>query len=159
MIRHHNDTFSHVGTTIAIERYYDDGITDYYAIVMGADGARASVYVSNPAQVQVDAPADVVAAYHAEIEAVRAAHAAKRAEEAARVAAEEAAREAALPLRGRSIVVVRGRKVAKGTAGIVFWYGETKFGWRVGFKTAGSDDPIWIDARNVEVVHDSAAAA
>jgi len=156
MIRHHNDTVSHVGTTIAVESYYDDGITDHYAIVIGADGARDSVYVSNPAQVVVDAPREIVDAYRAEIEARRAAVEAKRLAAIAAREAEEAAREAALPLRGRRVRVVRGRKIAKGLEGVAFWYGETKYGWRVGFKVEGSDDPIWIDARNVEVV---AAAA
>lgn len=60
--------------------------------------------------------------------------------------------------RGRMIRVVRGRKVAKGTEGRVFWYGESRYGMRIGIETS-TGERIFVDGRNIEVVVDPAEVA
>jgi hypothetical protein len=117
-------------------------------------------YHTNHLSVEVDATPETlaaVAAYKAEKE--------RQAEEA-RQAAREAARlaELATPRKGKVVVVARGRKVAKGTTGTVIWYGPGKsFGYgpapmRVGVKDAAGT-VHWLDAKNVDVVAQSADPA
>ena len=77
----------------------------------------------------------------------------------ARMAAEAAAKETATVKVGKMIHVVRGRKVAKGTAGLVFWLGHNQWGKSVGFRTSDNKgaDGRWSDVHftslgNVEVL-------
>lgn len=63
-----------------------------------------------------------------------------------------------LDMKGQEIVVIRGRKIPLGTRGTVFWVGETKYGWRVGFKGADGMEQ-WTDANNVELASESVTAA
>lgn len=65
---------------------------------------------------------------------------------------------AKLPSRGKRVKVVRGRKVAKGLTGLVFWAGEGRWGWRVGFTPDGGGEAVWTDRKNVEVIDDAASA-
>lgn len=88
---------------------------------------------------EVDATPEVLEAYAAYT---------KAREEERRL--EQATRSAKMVRRGVPVVVVRGRKVAKGTAGEVFWVGESNWGTRVGFKTA-TQEVVWVSAANVEV--------
>jgi hypothetical protein len=62
------------------------------------------------------------------------------------------AKQAATPAKGKTLKVVRGRKVPIGLEGVCMWYGETKYGYRVGITVKDQKDPVWVDARNVEVV-------
>lgn len=64
--------------------------------------------------------------------------------------------------KGSTVVVVKGVKVPRGTTGVAFWVGETKFGMRVGLKDAAGT-VHWTAAGNVESVapvsYPTAAAA
>lgn len=62
--------------------------------------------------------------------------------------------EAARPSVGRTVEVVRGRKVAIGTVGVVGWFGETRWGHRVGLIIEGVEGLTFTDAGNVRVVRD-----
>lgn len=53
-------------------------------------------------------------------------------------------------LKGQTVKVVKGRKVPVGTIGDVFWVGEGKYGWRVGFEDH-EGTTHWTDVSNVEV--------
>lgn len=67
---------------------------------------------------------------------------------------QRAAAEAATPRKGKRIRVIKGRKVAKGTVGYSFWYGQTAFGYRVGLlKDDGTK--VFTAADNVEVIKDN----
>lgn len=66
-------------------------------------------------------------------------------------AAAERAREAATPSKGKTVEVFKGRNVPVGTTGFVIWYGEGKWGWRVGIKDA-QGEVWWTAASNVRVV-------
>lgn len=95
----------------------------------------------------VDGPAWVAAFYAIARAEERQAQIRKaRAEREAR----DAAIEAATPSRGKTVKVVRGRKVAKGTVGRVFWYGEGQWGWSVGLEL-NDGTRVFTAARNVEV--------
>lgn len=59
--------------------------------------------------------------------------------------------EEATPYRGKHVRVARGRKVPVGTAGEVIWYGEGRYGYRVGIRDAAGE-VHWTSAGNVEVV-------
>lgn len=100
---------------------------------------------------QTDATVEVKAEYQAYKDALeqKAAQARRDAEIARRKWEDE--REAATPKAGRRVVVVKGRKVAKGTSGRVFWYGQTQFGYRVGIILA-DNSKVFTSADNVEVV-------
>ena len=52
--------------------------------------------------------------------------------------------------KGDKITVVRGVKVPKGTTGVAFWVGETKYGLRVGFKNDANGETLWTAMGNVE---------
>lgn len=136
------------GRVVAVESYYYDGLTDFWAMVWNPETGEV---VSGPAcscNTQVDAPAWVVAFYAIAKESARRERAAR---DAAAKAAAEAEAEACRPSYGKTVVVVRGRKIKKGTEATVFWLGETRWGWRVGLEMAdGSRD--FTDAGNVEVV-------
>lgn len=101
---------------------------------------------------EVDASPEMIAAYVAHVAAVKAAQEKAYREAEARRAAERAEAERKAPRKGRTLRVVRGRKVPIGTQGVCFWIGDSRWGQRVGIKVAGSTDPIWVDARNVEAV-------
>ena len=91
------------------------------------------------------------AAYQAEI--ARKVAETRKEEEIAKRKWEEA-KEAATPRKGRRIRVVKGRKVAKGTVGYSFWYGETQWGFSVGIlKDDGTK--VFTSASNVEVIKDN----
>lgn len=133
--------------------------TVFYADVLTREGKVQRVeygcdeFSASAGHAEVDAPPTIMAAYRAEVDRVE-----REAKERDRVAkekraAEEAAREAATPYRGKRVKVVRGRKVAKGTTGIVGWYGQCRYGngYRVGIDTAAGER-VWTNARNVEVV-------
>lgn len=66
---------------------------------------------------------------------------------------QEAAIKRLRALKGQTITVVKGRKVKVGTTGVVFWVGETKFGWRVGFNDAAGET-YWTAVSNVEAEAD-----
>lgn len=53
--------------------------------------------------------------------------------------------------KGTKVKVVKGRKVPVGTEGEVFWVGEGKWGWRVGF-TGTDGETYWTALTNVEAV-------
>jgi len=53
--------------------------------------------------------------------------------------------------KGTVVKVVRGVKVPRGTVGVVFWVGDTKFGARVGFKD-DAGEVFWTAAGNVEAL-------
>lgn len=100
---------------------------------------------------EVDATPEVLEELAKE-RAARKVEADKQAREAAekkRIEDEERERKAVK--KGRMVRVVRGRKVPLGTQGVVFWMGESQWGWRAGFKTADGE-VVWIDAKNVEAV-------
>jgi len=59
--------------------------------------------------------------------------------------------EARTPNRGKTVKVVRGRKVPKGLIGKVFWYGQTRYGYRVGIEVADGVRLFTADS-NVEVI-------
>jgi len=129
--------------------------TCFYAHVLTADGKVRIVGYGNDefggGRATVDADETVMAAY---LEAERQAEQERRrAEEIAVEAArrEREREEAAAPRRGRTVRVVRGRKVPLGTTGTVGWYGETRYGIRVGIDT-DKGERVWTDANNVEVV-------
>lgn len=75
---------------------------------------------------------------------------------------DEIAERAAEVRRGDRITVVRGRKVPKGTAGEVFWLGNGRWGWRVGFTADGVENDgsngTFTALSNVEVDADAVAA-
>lgn len=66
-------------------------------------------------------------------------------------AREAKARERNTPLKGRTVEVVRGRNVPIGTTGFVIWFGEGKWGERVGIKDAAGE-VFWTAATNVRVI-------
>jgi len=136
------------GKVVAVESYYDDGQTDYYAYVWNEKSL--SVESAGPCSygTAVDGPAWVAAFYAL----------AKAIEKSAREAANRAARlkreeedEACRVSYGKEVKVVRGRKVPKGTVGRVFWVGESKFGRRVGLELA-SGAREFTAVCNVEVI-------
>ncbi len=61
--------------------------------------------------------------------------------------------------RGCVVRVVRGRKVPIGTVARVFWYGESRYGTRLGIKVEGSEEALWTAATNVEVIEAAPARA
>ena len=61
--------------------------------------------------------------------------------------------------KGCVVRVVRGRKVPVGTVARVFWFGETRYGTRLGIKVAGSEEALWTAATNVEVIESAPEAA
>jgi hypothetical protein len=136
----------------------------YMACALNPDGTLDRRCVGNSEfgcdfRPTVDSSPEGKAAYAAALEAEAAAREASRNARAAeaRKYAEEC--EARVPRKGRKVIVVRGRKVAKGTTGIVMWYGDSKFGYRVGIATSDSRDSrgfyadvVWTAASNVEVV-------
>lgn len=89
------------------------------------------------------------------LEADFAANKAYWAGQAAAARAQEQARREIMALKGMEVEVVKGRKVPKGTKGVVFWVGESTFGytttWRVGFKTA-EGEKHFTALSNVEAV-------
>jgi hypothetical protein len=119
-----------------------------YATVMTDDSRFIKVYAP---EATIDATPEMVA-MHAAWKVGRLAGERMR----ERLAAEDRAQdkreeEARTPGKGKRLRVVRGRKVAKGTTGECMWYGETRWGWRVGIIPDGQTDPVWTDAKNVEV--------
>lgn len=138
---------SHEGHVLQLveHNYYDD--SDFFALVWDDEkGAPREVWYATTRGwtynngASVDATEEVLAKY-----------AAYRAEQSARRAAYEAEAEAAVPRKGRLVRVVKGRKVPVGTEGTVIWYGEGRYGVRVGLKDA--DEKVhWTAASNVEVV-------
>ena len=52
--------------------------------------------------------------------------------------------------RGDRVVVARGVKVPRGTSGVVFWVGDTKYGLRVGLKDAAGT-VHWTAMGNVDL--------
>lgn len=101
-----------------------------FALVLTEEGDLREVMVNanfecdmSGGRATVDATPEVLA----QVAAIR---------EATRLAAEKAAeeREAARIVRGRRVRVVRGRKIPIGTEGEVSWYGQTRYGARVGIR-------------------------
>jgi len=60
--------------------------------------------------------------------------------------------------KGVTVRVVRGKKVPIGTTGVVIWFGDGKYGPRVGIKPAAGGEAVWTDAKNVEVAGADAPA-
>ncbi len=114
--------------------------------VHGEYGSKAFAFV--------DATPEVVARYATWLVE----QAAKREAAAREASKERALRELSEISRGREVKVVKGRKVPVGTAGQVFWYGQTQYGWRVGFTTAAGEKHFTA-ASNVEVVVPGAEVA
>lgn len=56
------------------------------------------------------------------------------------------------PIVGKDVVVVKGRKVAHGTSGRVFWFGNNGFGDSVGIEQADGTR-VFTSVKNVEVVN------
>ena len=77
-----------------------------------------------------------------------AAYAAYWSGQAAAAKQQEEGRKRLLALKGQTVTVVKGRKVPIGTTGRVFWSGEGRYGWRVGFETADGET-FWTAASNV----------
>ena len=67
--------------------------------------------------------------------------------------------EEARPSAGKTVEVVRGRTVAIGTVGIVGWFGEGRWGARVGLIIEGVEGLTFTAASNVRVVRVDEAAA
>ena len=64
-------------------------------------------------------------------------------------------RTAMTPAKGKKVRIVKGRKVPRETIAEAIWYGRDKYnryGHRVGLKVNGNENPVWINAENVEVV-------
>lgn len=145
----------YAGRVVAIDSYYHDGLNDYSVMLWNPETLEVEHgpgYMDSCPLV-VDGPAWVVALYTiAKAEEVRIARERRMAEAEARAAEEEAR----VPRRGRTVRVVRGRKIPKGTVAEVFWFGETRYGWRVGLEVDG--ERVFTDARNVEVVGTEEAA-
>lgn len=125
--------------------WHDD--SDFYALVWDDEKAapREVTYASTRGwtynnSASVDATPEVRAAYDAWCEALRA-------EADARIAAERAAE----PSKGKAVRVVRGRKVPVGTEGDVIWYGDGRYGKRVGIRD-NNGTVHWTAAGNVEVI-------
>ena len=59
--------------------------------------------------------------------------------------------------RGDRVVVARGVKVPRGTSGVVFWVGDTKYGLRVGLKDAAGT-VHWTAMGNVDLADAPVAA-
>jgi hypothetical protein len=139
-----------LGFETSVERIMSDVWADIrYAVVF--DGGIRRVPVSNSefgsygVTATVDADAETYAAARAFLTAQ--ALDGYRRDRARR--ASDAAAAALAPAVGRDVTVVRGRKVKLGTSGKVFWMGTTRFGLRVGLKTAAGET-VWIAASNVE---------
>lgn len=145
----------YTGRVVAVESYYDDGLTDYWVMVWNPETLTVESGPGCPYGTKVDGPAWVAAFYTIakSIELTQA-----RARKAAAEAAAEAEAEARRPSYGKTVEVVRGRKVKKGTVARVFWLGETRWGWRVGLELDGGER-VFTDAGNVEVRAAQAAAA
>lgn len=159
-----------VGVTVEFgSSYIGDGDSSYWAVIAVPGGEetdgegwtwekRYSGYTPHREGV-IDAPEYVMEAYREH----QAAEAAKRREAAEKARAEreamEAEWEAATPRKGKTVKVVRGRKIPVGTVGTCIWYGEGQWGYRVGIKVEGSEEPLWTAASNVEVVQEEVAAA
>lgn len=149
-----------VGETVKIvtrdERIMSD-VWDYCSYAVNFDGTKISeVYIGcghdgKVAEAVVDASPATIAAYEAFV-----ANAAREAEE--RRLQAEAEREANTIRKGKTVRVVRGRKIAKGTEGRVFWYGQTQFGMRVGIELANGTKEFTA-ASNVEVAEGALAVA
>jgi hypothetical protein len=99
----------------------------------------------------VDASPEAVERYqtHAAREVAAKLQAQQESEKARRQAILEAERKQ--PQKGRTCRVVKGRKVPKGTVGIVFWYGNTVYGMRVGLQLPNGER-VFTAATNVEAI-------
>ena len=125
---------------------YDD--SDFYAVVYDAatDSIKRVEYASTrgwtyPNGAAVDATPEVVA--KAEQVAARA--------HLARLETEEDAKVCSIS-KGDEVEVVKGRKVAKGTVGVIFWIGPSRYGngMRVGLKDAAGETH-WTAASNLKL--------
>lgn len=144
---------TYVGCVVATGEHngYDD--SDFYAIVW--DAAKGDFIEVTYATTRgwtygnsatVDAPAELIEAYRAKCAAEAKAAAVARAKRNVR--------------KGVEVVVVKGRKIAKGTKGVVTWFGADKYrrnAYRAGVRFEGSTDVVFMDAANLEVVLDDAA--
>jgi len=163
---------SHKGRVVAYEVDYDVRVMSDvydnvpYAVVVRNDGTfeRVSLYEGPgyhesqglarnlfPNHQLIDASPEEIARYEAhKVEVARLRE--ERSREAYRArCAEIAEAEAKEPRKGRKCRVVRGRKVAVGTEGVSFWFGESRYGKRVGLQLANGER-IFVDAKNVEAV-------
>lgn len=145
-----NAKYGLVGRVVAVDSYYHDGLVDYGTLIWVPETGEI---VSGPSfmdscPVGVDAPAWVVAFYGIAKSLEARARAAREAAVMAQIRAED---EAARVRPGKTVMVVRGRKVAKGQSAVVFWHGQTQYGWRVGLELV-SGERVFTDAGNVEVV-------
>lgn len=118
-----------------------------FASVITADGTVEEILVNanfecdmGGGAAEIDATPEVLA----QVEALREAEAL-----AAKKAAED--QEARRIAVGRRVRVVRGRKVPVGTEGECSWYGQTKYGARVGIRDL-QGQVTFTAASNVEVV-------
>jgi len=144
----------YAGRVVAVDSWSHDGLMEYSAVLWNPEACAVEPgpHYPDSCPLAVDGPAWVVAFYTiAKAEEARMARERRNAERARREAEEEARR----PGHGKTVKVVRGRKVPKGTVGKVFWFGETRYGWRVGLEVNG--ERVFTDARNVEVVVPEAA--
>jgi hypothetical protein len=144
---------THAGHVLYLREYNGSDDSDFYAMVwdpVAKEPVRVDYATTRgwtyPNGAAVDATPEVLAAYGAWCGARRLERLA--ACEAARVAAEEkAAKE---PCKGRRCTVVRGRKVPVGFTGVCIWYGNGRYGARVGIKDAAGKVEFTA-ATNVEV--------
>jgi hypothetical protein len=138
------------GKVAAINSFYYDGLNDYGTVIW--DDATATL-VAGPSfndhcPLVVDAPALVVAFYMIAKAIERQEAEAKRCHDRA---VSEANAEANRVSVGKTVEVVRGRKIKKGTHGVVFWCGETKWGYSVGMELPNGERHFTA-SHNVEVV-------
>lgn len=155
---------SEIGLTVEVDRESVRVMSDIwemhtYAVCYDAEkDSFQKLYVNSdygttPAYAEVDAEPELLVRYAAwqvekEAEAAGRRHAADLAHDL------EELKDLA---RGRTVKVVRGRKVPVGTTGRIYWYGEGRYGMRVGIELL-SGEKIFVDGRNIEVQVDPAEA-
>ena len=153
-----SDVVTHQGRVLLLETRTERIMSDVWDSVTVAivwdDAANtpSEVYLGGhesgwDKQAEVDATPERIAAYQAWLNAQEAERDAMR---TARLEADAELRIREVKL-GCPVVVVHGRKIPKGTTGRVFWFGEKKYGVRVGFEDDGGM-VYWTDINNVERV-------
>lgn len=142
-----------LGTTGRDERIMSD-VWAWVTYALVWDGSR--VKEVSVACSEFGSYADVVVDATDAVKAAAAAYTAKLAADVEKRAADNSIGKAidyAKSLsRGKHVTVVKGRKVKIGTTGVIFWYGESKFGYRVGLELADGSR-VFTAASNVSVTN------
>ena len=137
-------------TIVRTERVMSDVWEDCnYVEVWTGTAIREIWYTPGKTTVTVDASPDVVAAANAFLVSVEV----KRLERVRDRQISDAKEQSREFRRGRRVVVVAGRKLAKGSTGTIFWYGENRYGFAVGLELDSTGERVFTAPRNVEVVN------